>query len=268
MDYFNTAYCPNCNAELEPDARFCIMCGAAVPETAPEPVFGSSGTKFCSCGAENDMDSAFCIRCGRMFEEQNDLFYKDDYEEYDQIHDQKICSCGTVNEPDSMFCVGCGQPFENGNISGYESADNKVCSCGMVNEPDSMFCVGCGQPLNNRTEDTGSHSAVCSNCGSVIEPGDRFCTVCAAPVDDSMALSRCPECNGIINPSTGKCGICGFLKKIPASSVVAPPDNSSGKEMGKSGELVINVEHKPEREYTREMEKAKSNFKVSTEFDV
>lgn len=232
MDYFNTAYCPNCNAELEPDARFCIMCGAAVPESAPEPVFGSTGTKFCSCGAENDMDSAFCIRCGRMFEEQNDLFYEDDYEEYDQIQDQKICSCGTVNEP------------------------------------DSMFCVGCGQPLNNRTEDTESNSAICSNCGSVIEPGDRFCTVCAAPADDSMMLSRCPECNGIINPSTGKCGVCGFLKKVSASPVVTPPDNTSEKEAGRPGGLVINVEHKPEREYTREMEKAKSNFKVSTEFDV
>ena len=196
------------------------------------------------------------------------MFYENSYGDYSDNMGQKICSCGTANDPDSVFCVGCGQPLGSADISGYGSADGKVCSCGTVNEPDSVFCVGCGQPLDKRNEDTGGDYEICSKCGAKIEPGDRFCTVCAAPVDDSMVLSRCPECNGIINPSTGKCGICGYLKKIPASSIAVPPDDSYGKKPVKSGGLVINVEHKPEREYTREMEKAKDNFKVSTDFDV
>jgi membrane protease subunit (stomatin/prohibitin family) len=48
------ATCPNCNAPLEKNVKFCPECGAAI-----------QNDKFCSkCGAEVKADAKFCPECG------------------------------------------------------------------------------------------------------------------------------------------------------------------------------------------------------------
>ncbi len=46
--------CPECGAELVPEAKFCPQCGAAIPEQPKCP----------SCGATVDLSFKFCPRCG------------------------------------------------------------------------------------------------------------------------------------------------------------------------------------------------------------
>jgi len=46
--------CPECQAPVPPDAKFCTMCGTQL-----------SGKYYCpDCGAENPAASNFCARCG------------------------------------------------------------------------------------------------------------------------------------------------------------------------------------------------------------
>lgn len=68
------ANCPNCNAPLEDDARFCANCGAAVPPPAPEsapqtPVPQAPeavpDTIFCpNCGGQTSAAFEYCEHCG------------------------------------------------------------------------------------------------------------------------------------------------------------------------------------------------------------
>lgn len=66
------ATCPNCNAPLEDDARFCANCGAAIPapaaETAPAAAETSESapeTIFCpNCGGQTNAAFEYCEHCG------------------------------------------------------------------------------------------------------------------------------------------------------------------------------------------------------------
>ena len=54
--------CPNCGADMEPTIRFCIQCGAKMPQ--PEPQMASG--KFCMfCGAPLTEEAKFCYKCGQ-----------------------------------------------------------------------------------------------------------------------------------------------------------------------------------------------------------
>src|SRR5918995_6993085 len=50
------ASCPSCRAEIDPDARFCPSCGAALVSTCP------------SCGSETRVGAQFCASCGHRLD--------------------------------------------------------------------------------------------------------------------------------------------------------------------------------------------------------
>ena len=61
--------CPNCDAEIPENGRFCIECGQPVAQTAtgpterlPEP---AGGPLCSSCGTRNPPGAQFCVMCGR-----------------------------------------------------------------------------------------------------------------------------------------------------------------------------------------------------------
>ena len=57
--------CEKCGAALLPDGRFCVQCGAPVPQ--PEPV---PEEKVCPyCGAHASADAKFCVECGTKLDE-------------------------------------------------------------------------------------------------------------------------------------------------------------------------------------------------------
>ena len=54
--------CPNCGADMPANVKFCIQCGAKMPQ--PEPPKAASG-KFCMyCGAPINEGAKFCSGCG------------------------------------------------------------------------------------------------------------------------------------------------------------------------------------------------------------
>lgn len=53
--------CPNCNARLVANAKFCTSCGMVIEQKKEETV----KKRFCtSCGAENKEGDSFCYKCG------------------------------------------------------------------------------------------------------------------------------------------------------------------------------------------------------------
>ena len=61
------ANCPNCNAPLEDDARFCANCGAAITpaEQAAAPETAAPETIFCPhCGEQTSAAFEYCEHCG------------------------------------------------------------------------------------------------------------------------------------------------------------------------------------------------------------
>ncbi len=48
-------FCKNCGNEMDPNASFCMRCGA----------MRGTGSKYCAnCGAELPVNAASCVRCG------------------------------------------------------------------------------------------------------------------------------------------------------------------------------------------------------------
>jgi hypothetical protein len=72
--------CPECRAELAPDARFCIECGAptlaagSVTSTASTgstvPLAAQNGPRCPACGVRNPPIAMFCVNCGRSLGEE------------------------------------------------------------------------------------------------------------------------------------------------------------------------------------------------------
>jgi len=61
--------CPNCDAEIPADGKFCIECGAPVSQAAtgaterlPDYI---GGQQCAACGTRNPPGAAFCVTCGR-----------------------------------------------------------------------------------------------------------------------------------------------------------------------------------------------------------
>lgn len=61
--------CPNCDAEIPENGRFCIECGQPVAQTATGPTKRlpeTAGGPLCSsCGTRNPPGAQFCVMCGR-----------------------------------------------------------------------------------------------------------------------------------------------------------------------------------------------------------
>ena len=77
--------CDKCEAENEPDARFCSNCGSEIVK--------DTGKRCNSCGKPDETDARFCSNCGAELTGD----------------DKRECrSCGMRNDPDSAFCANCG----------------------------------------------------------------------------------------------------------------------------------------------------------------
>lgn len=231
-------YCPNCNSAIEPGSVFCINCGQPVDGTGEVPP------------------------------------------QFEEMSNGIVCPCGTVNDSDSLFCIGCGQrlgvftspePVENVEYGEFFEDEKTefsgiTCSCGTVNDADASFCIGCGQRLSGSSDNNDAAEEVCPACGAPVEPDALFCTECAARLDrKNVATERCSRCGGILNPETGKCGVCGYETVVP---IVYPTPDEFKKDVSGGVTSTVKVTDKILSERAVQVERAKQNFKAVKEFDV
>ena len=99
----NVVYCPNCNAELPGESKFCNVCGTEIKLVQKEP----RGKVCKSCGAQLENDQKFCTECGAKIEWSA---YDTDCEEGKKVH--KCKNCGKILADDEKFCTECGTPAE------------------------------------------------------------------------------------------------------------------------------------------------------------
>ena len=77
VDESATIDCPDCEAELEADANFCVECGADVSDVTPDD---DTELDVCpECGADVESDDSFCVGCG----EDLDAYREGDTEDAD-----------------------------------------------------------------------------------------------------------------------------------------------------------------------------------------
>lgn len=85
----NLIKCPKCNAELPPNAKFCVECGAKIEMLAADEVICPA------CGAKT-RKGKFCAECGTPL-----------------IH--KCAKCGAELPNNAKFCLECGEKATGGN---------------------------------------------------------------------------------------------------------------------------------------------------------
>lgn len=121
--------CQKCGSILEPNANFCVDCGALVKRkktTASAP-----NIRCCpNCSAKVKPGSVFCMSCGTSLRNSNN-----------KPSPAKIqcCSrCGYKLEPSSAFCMKCGSPVLS------ETAKNRVQSHSIDPEATGLLNEGVG----------------------------------------------------------------------------------------------------------------------------
>ena len=96
----NVVYCPNCNAELPGESKFCNVCGTEIKLVRKEP----RGKVCKNCGARLEDDQRFCTECGAKIESTGGT----DGAEEERVH--RCTKCGKPLADDERFCTECGTP--------------------------------------------------------------------------------------------------------------------------------------------------------------
>ncbi|MBP8002759.1 MAG: protein kinase [Chloroflexi bacterium] len=124
--------CPQCNAPLRLDVRFCTRCGGYVQTTlfTPRP----SGTECPFCQVPNRPEARYCQKCRHPF---------------------NLCPrCQSANRLVSRFCQNCGSALHT-QVDPTQSVAPPdpavkgvtVClHCGRDTAKSSHFCEHCGEP--------------------------------------------------------------------------------------------------------------------------
>ncbi len=181
--------CTNCGAPLEPDAAFCVICGAQV-SAAPN----ANGTvlvqqaqsaspsipSVChSCGAPLEPGAAFCVVCGAT------------------VSPTVPAAPAPMPVAPPVPSTGpAAQSFTTQLVSNGPAAPASAScpKCGAPVEPDAAFCVVCGTslgtpapqpqpappsgPLTPVSPTAGGIPTVCPNCGTPVEADADFCVAC------------------------------------------------------------------------------------------
>lgn len=127
--------CPKCNAEINPDGRFCGNCGYNFKE-----VIEDNSVVCPTCGHVMEAGVKFCAKCGGKIEQIVEI-----KEEIEAPIEEKavVCAnCGCTMEEGVKFCAKCGNKIEK------EEQNLVVCSnCGHAMEQGVKFCANCGSKL-------------------------------------------------------------------------------------------------------------------------
>ncbi len=130
--------CPNCNTEMEAEARFCSICGCDTNKKEDEPKEATDKTACSKCGNAFSKKAKFCPECGKSY--------------------NPCTFCGADLKEGTEKCDICGKAIP------------KHCpKCGaLVADEKAKFCPECGESLVKK----------CANCGTKIDGSPKFCPEC------------------------------------------------------------------------------------------
>lgn len=125
--------CPECNALLDDDTKFCHNCGIKIDQIQRCPKCDSeieAGAKFCSeCGAVvNPVEIAAVTRTENIPIDNDDLkeisrtvSFEDDCSPNDKMPNEFCKYCGSKIDKDTIFCPKCGKQLDS--IQANESSN-------------------------------------------------------------------------------------------------------------------------------------------------
>ena len=133
--------CPNCNADMDADRRFCSLCGFDALSKKEKQDIRDKVT-CSSCGHEFSNKVKFCPECGNPYHPC--AFCGADLPE-DSL------KCNICGKPVPKPCPGCGALITGENIKFCpecgESLIKKCTNCGNRIEGSPKFCPECGGKL-------------------------------------------------------------------------------------------------------------------------
>lgn len=181
--------CPECGAVLPADAKFCINCGAKIPERVDTTL------RCNSCGSPLLADAKFCTVCGTPVA---------------AAAPDVPAAPVVLPEPEPVPVCAPAEECENNCVHSYSAPyQSDFCKAPEISEEPKA-------PKEPETPEAPA-SRVCSRCGAVISSSERFCTACGQPVTEAAPevpeapTSRvCPRCGAGINSSESLfCTECG-----------------------------------------------------------
>ncbi|NLZ37306.1 MAG: zinc ribbon domain-containing protein [Clostridiales bacterium] len=118
-------FCPSCGKSVQGNEKFCIGCGAELPQTQNQPQQTAAYTEnyqaaapaqnFCvNCGNPFDAEWKFCHWCGTAAVKQN-------INTFSQASAAASLACSYCGSPlggGGKFCANCGAPASTGGRSG------------------------------------------------------------------------------------------------------------------------------------------------------
>lgn len=93
---FGKRICPECEALISADNKFCPHCGEEFVEETKETDLAPAENVCHHCGMQHDETDVFCGHCGNKLGQSE---YK------------SCCECGKENRPEAKFCRHCGKEF-------------------------------------------------------------------------------------------------------------------------------------------------------------
>ncbi|MDR2340342.1 MAG: SPFH domain-containing protein [Deltaproteobacteria bacterium] len=132
-----TVTCPNCNAQVPANIKFCPQCGKPIPSPGQTKVI-----KCYKCGGVIPVGSKFCPDCGNAYNPCPKCGA-------DLAPGTKVCGTCGFSLPNP--CPFCGEPLERSDLkfcpSCGKSLTNVCASCGHTNPAAAKFCLNCGLKL-------------------------------------------------------------------------------------------------------------------------
>ena len=203
-------YCGNCGNTVNPQERFCKICGSSLRGEIrrPEAQYIEEKRKLVclSCGKEARTNTKFCSGCGKALPAE-------------VVKRIPLCvMCGEKLPDDSKECESCGTTYKEAT-DGYITIEESCCgNCGTPFTEEEAFCSECGEDLSkNAAKKQKKFVAGCKNCGEEIDMGKQFCVGCGEPLNVGKVKPilvgdriSCPVCGEKGMPANRKvCFGCG-----------------------------------------------------------
>ena len=200
----NEFKCFNCGSKLEPNLKFCTVCGTKLnnnPQKNISPNFSEQSNsrdkkKCMKCGALEDASMLFCTACGSPLDGFQSIPIQNHSEHRVPFGKKKCSNCGTVLDSEMRYCTSCGVAFENTSnpVPPMSSLNNSA-------DSNKTIYAYTEPPLSQQDKpDNSQHGNQQRNSPPVLgnpfvgqpSPNDKVCPKCRAIMPNEMLF--CTEC--------------------------------------------------------------------------